>query len=122
MKKQERDFIMYLEDIFECTKRIRTWTSKMTYQEFSNDRKTQDAVIMNIGIIGEATKNLPTKIKQAYKEMDWKKLVDMRNILIHEYFGANLKRIWRIIQEEIPGIQEKISYILVEELKNEKLL
>ena len=59
MKKHERDFIMYLEDILACTKRIGVWTKNMTQEEFVTDRKTQDAIIMNIGIIGEATKNLP---------------------------------------------------------------
>ncbi len=122
MKKQERDFIMYLEDICECAKRITSWTKDMTHEEFAADRKTQDAVIMNIGIIGEATKNLPSAIKRRHENINWKKMVDMRNILIHEYFGANIKGIWKTIQEQIPDIQEKISEILKTELKNEKLL
>ena len=122
MKKSERDFIMYLEDILQCTKKIHTWTRNMTQEEFLSDGKTQDAIIMNIGIIGEATKNLPLAIKRKYPGVSWKKMVGMRNILVHEYFGINLKKVWKTIQQDIPDIKEKISKILETELRNEKLL
>ena len=94
----------------------------MNSEEFVSDRKTQDAVIMNIGIIGEATKSLPPTIKRKYSDINWKKMVDMRNILVHEYFGINLKKVWKTIQLDIPNIREKVSKVLETELRNEKLL
>ena len=108
MKKQERNFIMYLEDIFEGAKSIEKYVESLTVEKFETDQKTQDAVIMRIGIIGEAVKNLPTAVKKKHTQINWKRLVKMRNILVHEYFGINLKRVWKTVKEDLPDLKQKI--------------
>jgi len=61
----------------------------MDFEQFSNDQKTVDAVIRNLEIIGEAAHKLPEDIKKASSKIEWKKIIGLRNILIHEYFGIN---------------------------------
>jgi uncharacterized protein with HEPN domain len=81
----------------------------MNFQEFSADRKTVDAVVRNLEVIGEAARNLPDEIKQLAPEIEWKKIVALRNILAHEYFQITDGIIWDIIQNKLPSLQECCS-------------
>ncbi len=85
-----RDPRLYLDDILEAVARILEYTSSMDYETFSRDIKTQDAVVRNLEIIGEAAARLPESITQTAHEIEWRKIVGLRNILTHEYFGVSL--------------------------------
>jgi len=69
-----RDFGLYLDDILEAIQQIRSYVQGYDEQTFASDRKTQDAVIRNLEIIGEAARNLPEEIKKAAPEIDWRKI------------------------------------------------
>jgi len=81
----------------------------MTGEDFLKDMKTQDAVIRNIEIIGEATKKLSDDIRSKYPEIPWKGLAGMRDRLIHQYFGVNLDIVWNVAKEELPEILSQIK-------------
>lgn len=102
----------FLSDIEEAIKRIENYTVKMSYQDFFQDIKTQDAVIRNLEIIGEAVKNLSDKLKKKHTDVDWKNMAGMRNKIIHFYFGVNWEIVWDVIQKRLPGIKHKIETIL----------
>ena len=85
-----RDFRLYLDDILDAVHQIRVYIAGMNEDDFAKDRKTQDAVIRNLEIIGEAAGNLPDQFQKMAQEIDWRKIKGLRNILIHEYFGINL--------------------------------
>lgn len=68
----DRRDIAFVEDIKEAIKRILSYTSDMSYKEFLKDKKTQDAVVRNLEIIGEASKNISDNLKRAHPEMPWK--------------------------------------------------
>ncbi len=85
----------------------------MTNKDFFEDIKTQDAVIRNIEIIGEATKNLSDEIRNRYPEIPWKELAGMRDRLIHQYFGVNLDIVWNVTKDELPEILLKIKEIQI---------
>jgi uncharacterized protein with HEPN domain len=80
----------------------------MSYEEFVQDEKAVFAVIRAIEIIGEAVKNIPDDVRKAYPEVPWKGMAGMRNKVIHEYFGVDLKVVWETIQERIPEV--KLSF------------
>jgi uncharacterized protein with HEPN domain len=79
-----RDYRLYLDDILEAIEKIREYTDNFDYSAFEKDKKTQDAVIRNLEIVGEATRRLPKSLQKVRPEIDWRKIVGIRNILIHE--------------------------------------
>ena len=86
-----RDYKLYLEDIIESIEKIQEYIAAMSFDQFCVDRKTQDAVVRNLEVIGEAARNLQEEIKDRIADIEWKKITSLRNLLAHEYFGINQK-------------------------------
>jgi uncharacterized protein with HEPN domain len=80
-----------LNDILESIDRIPQHIEGMSFDAFSNDRKTIDAVVRNLEVIGEAANRLPDEFKEKHPEVEWYKVVGLRNRIIHDYFGIDLK-------------------------------
>jgi len=99
-----RDPRLYLDDILEAIGQIREYTVSMSYDVFTRDRKTQDAVVRNLEIIGEAAGRLPEDKKHAASEIEWRKIVGLRNMLIHEYFGISLPVVWDVVQNKLDAL------------------
>lgn len=100
-----RDFRLYLDDILEAIDQIRIYMAGFSEEDFAEDRKTQDAVIRNLEIIGEAAGNIPDQFQKTTSEIDWRKIKALRNILIHEYFGINLPIIWDVVQNKLAPLE-----------------
>lgn len=100
-----RDFRLYIDDIIDAVEQIKIYIKGMDEADFSRDRKTQDAVIRNLEIIGEAAGCLPQDIQSSYPEVEWRKIKAMRNVLAHEYFGVNLTIVWDIIQNKLSTLE-----------------
>ena len=101
-----------LSDIKEAARRIENYIKKTSYRKFLKDTKTQDAVVRNLEIIGEAAKNISDDSKKEYPKIQWKKLAGVRDRLIHQYFGVNYDIIWVIAKEELPEIILQIEEII----------
>lgn len=115
-----RSPLHFLDDIREACGNILTYTKGMSYQQFASDRRTQDAVIRNFEVIGEAVKNLPDDLKARYPSVSWKQVAGLRDILAHGYFRIDYEVVWGIITERIPGFKKDIARILREEERREK--
>jgi len=109
-----RDYKVYLEDIVEAIRKIRSYTANLSLQTFSSDVKTFDAAIRNLEIIGEAIKGVPEDVRSRYTDVEWKKIAGLRDILIHEYFGVDVEIIWDIIQNKLPVLESQIKRMLEE--------
>jgi uncharacterized protein with HEPN domain len=103
---------LLFEDIIESAEKILQYTKDISFEEFSTDNKTIDAVIRNFEIIGEASNLLPDEIKNKYSEIDWHRIRGFRNRIVHDYFGVDLQIIWKIILDQIPGLITQISKII----------
>ena len=103
---------LLLEDLIESAEKILQYTKGISFEEFSKDNKTVDAVIRNFEIIGEASNLLPDEIKDKYSEIDWHRIRGFRNRIVHDYFGVDLQIIWKIIFDQIPGLITEISKII----------
>jgi uncharacterized protein with HEPN domain len=96
----------------EAIHRILTYTADLTYQQFMEDIKTQDAVVRNLEVIGEATKNLSVNLRKTHPKIPWKDLMGMRDKMIHHYFGINHEIVWTIAKEELAGLLPQVERIL----------
>lgn len=115
----KRGNIEFLSDIKEAIKRIEDYIETINYETFLQDIKTQDAVVRNLEIIGEATKNVSQDLKKKYPQIPWKKLAGVRDRLIHHYFGVNYDIVWVIVKEELPEIISLIEEILDRETEDD---
>jgi uncharacterized protein with HEPN domain len=106
-----KDERLYLIHIVECVTRIQQYTSEGK-DAFMNDGKTQDAVLRNLQILAESTQRIPGNLKAAHPEVEWSKIAGLRNILVHDYLGINLVRIWEILQHGLPELKNQVASIL----------
>ena len=111
----ERNFRLYLTDILESGRAINEFVKDMSFEAFSNDRKTSSAVIREFEIIGEAVGKLPDEIKQLYPHIEWQDIKDFRNLLIHEYFGVDHEIVWKIIQNDLAALLDAVIKIMKDE-------
>jgi len=102
----------YLQDIRDSIKDIEDFTRNMDFEDFARDRKTINAVIRSIEVIGETAKHIPKSIRDKYPSITWRKMAGMRDKLIHEYFGVDIKILWKTIKKDIPPLKPLIQNIL----------
>lgn len=110
MTKEYRIYLLHIRDSFL---KILDFTT-LGKEAFFKDVKTQDAVIRNLEIIGEAAKNISEEFKNKHPHIAWKAVAGMRDKLIHDYFGVNLNIVWEVVEKEIPSLKEKIDILLAE--------
>jgi len=101
---KEKDFRDYLTDLVLACEEIGEFIRGMDYDNFSKDKKTVNAVIRSLEVIGEATKNLPMEFRLKHADIPWKRMAGMRDKLIHEYFGIDKEMVWHAAQKHIPQI------------------
>jgi len=108
-KRGNREFVI---DMYIACQNILEYTQGLDFKSFLKDKKTIDAVIRNIEILGEATKNVTDELKVEFPEIEWKDIARTRDKIIHFYFGVDLDVVWKIIQHDIPALKEKLEKII----------
>ncbi|MBI5527149.1 MAG: DUF86 domain-containing protein [Deltaproteobacteria bacterium] len=99
----------FVADIKRAIRNIQAYAKDMDYPAFLEDRKTQDAVVRNLEIIGEASKNVPEALRQRHPDVPWSDLAKVRDKLIHHYFGVNLEIVWGIATESLPLVLKNLQ-------------
>jgi len=112
LKKADRTFKMYLEDLLLAMNRIGEYIEGLSFIDFKTDYRTVDAVIRNFEIIGEVAKNLPDELKEKYSEVPWAEMYLLRNKVSHEYFGIDYEIIWDVASNYLPDNKKQIENIL----------
>jgi uncharacterized protein with HEPN domain len=114
----KRQFDPYLKDILEAIRRVDEYTIGLNYNEFEEGKFEVDAVLRNLGIIGEAVSQLQKEIKAKYPDVPWQKIMNFRNVVIHRYWQTNKPVVWDIVQNKLDSLKAQITEILKKE--NEK--
>jgi len=104
--------IVYLRHILLATGKINEYVNRGGRKLFDKDTAIQDALIKQIEIIGEATRKISEGFKKDYPGVPWKKMVGMRDKLVHDYMGVDLEAVWKTAVEDIPELKKLIEEVL----------
>jgi len=101
-----------LTHILESIAEIQSYTSGRSFEEFCDNSMMRFASIKQMEIIGEAANHISDETKNKFSEIEWRQITGMRNILVHEYFGIDVKLIWEIAIADIPELKNKIEKVI----------
>jgi len=104
-----KDDKLYLIHIAECIDRIESYTRGMAKETFLASSMVQDAVIRNLQTLSESTQRLSARAKEGQPVIDRRKIAGVRNILVHDYLGVDLEKVWNIVQNDLPVLKSTIS-------------
>lgn len=104
--------IEYIDKAFKYTK-------DYTFEEFCDDDKTVDATVFAISQIGELVKNISKNTMEKYTDIEWNMIKGLRNRIVHDYEGINLKSIWYILQNDMLDLKNSLQ-IIINNVKEKK--
>ena len=107
-----KDNTLYLGHIRDAIEKIESYISDVNYGQFVSNDMMVDAVLRKLAVIGEATSKLSDDFRQRHTEMPFRDIIDMRNILIHNYTGVNYKIVWETCKEDLPKLKKLIDDLL----------
>ena len=103
---------LFVEDIMDAIDKIDSYIKGLTYGTFMKNDLVMDAVIRNLEIIGEASRNIPEDVRAKYIDIPWNRMIGLRNIVAHEYFGVDLSIIWDIVSRNLPETKPKLAVMM----------
>ncbi len=109
---EKRDVTLFIQDVFDAIEKINGYVSGIQNEdELKHDRKSYDAVMMNFIVIGEAVKNIYDAVRENYPNVEWREIMAMRNLMVHEYWGINEGVVWDSIKNDLPELKEIITRV-----------
>ncbi len=109
-----REWRFYVADALRFCDRIAEYTGSLDQSRFEKDRRTYDATLRNIELIGEAVRQIPDDVTSRFPQIPWRQIVSTRNYLTHVYFGVDNDIIWDIVQHKIPELCSVLRQIAAE--------
>ena len=107
----EKDALIFVEHILDSMKNIEDFTKGVPKESFMKNKEKQSAVIRQIEVIGEASKNLSDGFRSKYPQVSWKEIIGARDKIIHHYFGVDLEIVWEIITINLPVLKKQMQEI-----------
>ena len=105
-----KDDAVYVQHILERIARIEQYT-KAGRTEFTASTLIQDGVIRNLQTLGQSVLKLSEPFKSSHPEVDWKSIIGLRNVLVHDYLGVSVTRVWEIVERDLPAFKANILSI-----------
>jgi len=107
-----KDDRLYLIHINECIERIESYVDGKSKRQFLDSTLTQDAIIRNLQVLAESSQRLSDDVKESQDRVNWFKIAGFRNVLVHDYLGIDIERVWNILEKDLPVLKEAIQNML----------
>ncbi len=107
-----KDDLAYIEHILNCIQKIRKFSTSLTKDDFAKNEMAQDAIIRNLEIIGEATKNISARFRDNNDNIPWRSMAGLRDKLIHDYMGVDIDVVWETVNKDLPELENKLKLII----------
>jgi len=101
-----------IQHIYDAILEIELYVNQISYEDFNLNSMMQYACVKQLEIMGEAANHLTPSFKKLYSEIQWREIIGLRNILIHEYFGIDTKIVWDIIKTDIVSLKSEVQRII----------
>ncbi len=111
----KRSTAYLLTDMLDAIQAINEFIKGVDYQYFIKDRKTRDAVVRNVQVLGEAANWVSSDYREQHINIEWTKIIRSRHILVHDYFGIDYEIIWQIVTVHLPALQPILEQLLANE-------
>ena len=102
---------IYIKHILEAIQKIETYKKGLNLDAFLKNEMAADAIIRELEIIGEASNNISEEFQKEHTDIPWRKMIGIRNTLIHEYFGVNKKIVWETCENDLPELKKFMETI-----------
>ena len=103
---------VYLRHILDAIRKVESYTSGIDRDVFETDDMRQDAVIRQIEIIGEASRQLPDDFQEEHDSIPWSDIIGMRNRIAHDYMNVDLDIVWEVIHHDLPSLKSSVQQLL----------
>jgi len=110
--KTKREYRGFLEDILDNAQKAIRFIEGVNFKDFKKNEEKIFAVIRALELIGEAAKHIPKFVRSKSPKVPWEEMSGMRNKLVHEYFGVDLKVVWKTLKKDIPPLIEEVGRIV----------
>ncbi len=107
-----KDDLVYIHHMLDAIIQIQKYVKNLTDKKFLRSQMIKDAVIRQITIIGEASRQLSPEFQKNHPQIPWGNVIGMRNILVHDYLGVDYVEVWRVTQEDLPVLKKQLKQIL----------
>ena len=104
--------IDYVRDMLDAAQKAALFLGDLSLDEFSMNAEKVFAVIRALEIIGEAAKQISEPLRNEYDDIEWRSIAGMRDVLIHQYFGVNLQRVYVTVQHDLPRLRTALEHML----------
>lgn len=105
---------LLVDDILESIEKIKRYTKGLKKDNFEDDEMRVDAVVRNFEIIGEAANRISKEVQEINENIEWRRIIGLRNRIVHEYFGIDLDILWTIIQNNLDDLEKQLSNIEID--------
>jgi uncharacterized protein with HEPN domain len=110
----QRDPEVYVQDMLDAIRAVRDYTAGMDRASFESDRRTVDAVVRNLEVLGEAAKSVPDDVRARHASIEWRKIAGLRDVIIHRYFAVDLTIVWQVVTEKLRPLERELRDIQAE--------
>ena len=104
-----RPVTLLLDEMLTAIGKIERYVEGLDRAAFLADERTGDAVVRNLEVIGEAAARLPEAFRASASDIPWRRIVGLRNRIVHEYFGIDLEIVWEIVRTDLPALRPQLA-------------